>query len=297
MSDWPVGLSTGCFYTQSFFDCIDSIVKNGFTMLEICSSPQHLDYHDESAVKEAARILEAGHVESYSFHAPFSEKIDITSLDETARTAAAEEIIRAAKAASMLNARYFVLHPGPEKSYTVSPEERMERMKNAAGVLDRICEQIAEMGVGVVIENMLPHLFCGNISEMTWLLGSIKSVIPGACLDTGHAYLSKNLYNVMYKLSGHLAMVHANDNTGSGDDHLPPGKGDIDWKKLLWELGQTGFRGSLMLEIAGNDQVDAEPLLYGARESRLYLRRLMKDLALSKPPTVAYGRMHEGREE
>ncbi|MBD3345215.1 MAG: TIM barrel protein [Chitinivibrionales bacterium] len=289
MSDWPVGLSTGCFYTKSIFDCIDSIIESGFNMIEVCSSPNHLDYHNEAAVQEAARMLDDKHVETYSFHAPFSENIDITSLNDHEREHAFNEISRAAQAAATLNVRYFVLHPGPEKTYNVPAHERMQRMRNAAEVLDRISERCSSLGVGVVLENMLPHLFCGDISEMVWLLGSINSVIPGACLDTGHAYLSGNLHHVMYKLSGLLLMIHANDNKGNRDDHLPPGRGGIEWKRLLWELGRTGFHGGIILEVAGDERMDPDKLLHGAREARLYLRRIMQELALASPPAVAFG--------
>ena len=47
MSDWPVGLSTGCFFQKSIFDCLETISRGGFNIIEICSFPAHLDYHDE----------------------------------------------------------------------------------------------------------------------------------------------------------------------------------------------------------------------------------------------------------
>jgi sugar phosphate isomerase/epimerase len=255
-------------------------------MVEICSSPLHLDYHDEAAVRKAARLLEERHIETYSFHAPFSKKIDITSLDKKKRRAAAEEISMAAKVAAILQARYFVLHPGPERNFDISDSERIERMNNAASVLDPLCELCASMGIGIAFENMLPHLFCGNATEMVWLLGSVKSAVPGACLDTGHAFLSGNIHDVMYKLSGHLSMVHANDNRGVKDDHLAPGRGNIDWKTLIWELERTGFHGGFIIEMAGDDGRAPEEILDDARRARLHLRRIMRSLALSKPPTV-----------
>ena len=54
MSDWAVGLSTGCFWQTSIFDCLEDIRNSGFGRIEICSSPAHLDYHDVERVKRAA---------------------------------------------------------------------------------------------------------------------------------------------------------------------------------------------------------------------------------------------------
>jgi hypothetical protein len=79
MSDWPVGLSTGCFAHQCIVDCLDVIGRGGFNLIEICSLPAHLDYHDLNIVARAARQADALGLEAYSFHAPFADHIDISS--------------------------------------------------------------------------------------------------------------------------------------------------------------------------------------------------------------------------
>lgn len=113
----------------------------------------------------------------------------------------------------------------------------------------------------------------------------MSTVEIGACLDTGHASLSGDLHHVMHKLSGHLQMIHANDNSGQYDDHKAPGDGNIDWVLLLKELSETGFHGAFILELAGGP--DAENVLKGARRARRYLREISRRLALSSPPTVS----------
>ena len=40
----------------------------------------------------------------------------------------------------------------------------------------------------VLLENMLPHLLFGHISDMLYLLGEIRNCEVGTCLDTGHAF-------------------------------------------------------------------------------------------------------------
>jgi sugar phosphate isomerase/epimerase len=39
------------------------------------------------------------------------------------------------------------------------------------------------------------------------------------------------------------------------DDHLPPGEGLIDWRHVLSSLARVGYRGALMLEVAGDGDV------------------------------------------
>jgi len=79
---------------------------------------------------------------------------------------------------------------------------------------------------------------------------------------------SGDLYNVMHKLSGHLQLIDANDNSGNYDDHKPPGGGNIDWKRLLTELSQIEFHGGFILELSGNKE--PEIALAEARGARRY---------------------------
>ncbi len=285
MSDWPVGISTGCFYQTSIFDCLEDIRRGGFCMIEICSFPAHLDYHDHDAVRRAGDRIEALGMEAYSFHAPFADDIDITATDEKGRNHARHEIMQAAEAAAILEVRHFVIHPGPERSFHTGPAERMERMERAATLLNDVSIRCHELGIGFVLENMLPHLFFGNARDMLWIMGAIDQVNVGTCLDTGHAFLSGDLRRVLYKLSGHLQMIHANDNNGEGDDHLAPGLGQVDWERLLEELMATQFDGGIILELAGSEDQSPEDILARARQGRRTLRQISQRHDLRKAPT------------
>jgi sugar phosphate isomerase/epimerase len=271
MSDWPVGLSTGCFYQQSIFDCLDAILAGGFSLIEICSSPTHLDYHDLAAVRRAAERIEALGIGAYSFHAPFADRIDITALDSGQRASSVREVLAAAEAAAVLGCRHFVIHPGPEHSPHPSGEDRQQRLENVAHSLNEIAARCQQLGLTCVLENKLPHLLFGNTADMLWILGAMTVTDVGVCLDTGHAHLAGELDTATHKLSRHLRMIHASDNRGAYDDHLPPGQGAIDWPRILGLLRENGFRGSLMMEIAGHG--DPAQILAGARHARQFLRR------------------------
>ena len=112
------------------------------------------------------------------------------------------------------------------------------------------------------------------------MLGALQSTDIGICLDTGHAYLSGDLQTVAQKLAGHLFLIHASDNQGHYDDHLPPGDGAIQWQTFLQHLRLSGFRGAMMLEIAGNPSRSAEEVLDAARRGRRYLRRISRRMGL-----------------
>lgn len=127
-----------------------------------------------------------------------------------------------------------------------------------------------------MLENMLPHLFAGRMENLLWILDALKDRHIGICVDTGHAYLGCNLSKIVEISHPYLRLVHASDNHGHWDDHLPPGDGKIDWLAFLSQLLDARYEGTFILEIAGLD--DRRAALQGACRGRDHLRRLAATL-------------------
>ncbi len=272
MIEWPIALSTGCFYRRSIFDVLESVRDSGFHLIEVCSSPTHLDYHNISEVRRAGEQMRALGVHPVSFHAPFAERIDITSLNETEREAAIHELLSACEAAALIGCEHVVLHPGPEREGRPHEEEFLQRMHHAAAALNRVASRCCELGVQLLLENMLPHLLFGHVRDMMYLLGEISTCNVGTCLDTGHAHLARETGMVIQKLSGHLKLIHLNDNRGDWDAHLPPGEGSIDWPWFISELRRNEFHGPLVLELQGGGNEPMDVVLARAVRAREYLQ-------------------------
>jgi sugar phosphate isomerase/epimerase len=271
MSDWRCGISTGCFYQTDILTALPLVRDGGFITIEVCSFPKHLDYHNHDHVAKAAELMKSLGMEANSFHAPFGESIDISSLDPGHRAHGVREVIAACNAAAILHASYLVLHPGPEREGKPHPHEWYDRMRSAAASLNEIAAHCRHLGVTLLLENMLPHLMFGHVSDLMYLLGAIRETNVGTCLDTGHAFLSKDLRTVVHKLSGHLRMLHVNDNLGDHDAHLSPGEGAIDWISLFRQLRQWNFHGPLILELADSGE-PPERIMERARAARDFLR-------------------------
>ena len=275
MNPWNIGLSTGCFYRRRILDVLEAIRESGFDSIEVCSFPLHLDYHNkEDVVKAGERVRDLG-IRPVSFHAPFSDGIDITALQQDVRNKAMDELIIACEAAAAMGVETVVLHPGPERTGRPEQLEFLQRMENAADSLNSVADRCHELGVHLVLENMLPHLMFGHINHMLYLLGSIRTRDVGACLDTGHAFLARELGNVIHKLSGHLHLVHVNDNHGDADEHLPPGDGLIDWPAVLKELRRCRFSGTLILELSSRDHEPINEMMERAVRAKSFLLDLM----------------------
>jgi sugar phosphate isomerase/epimerase len=275
MKPWSIGLSTGCFYMRRIFDVMDAVRESGFESIEVCSFSRHLDYHNRDDVRDAGKRLRRLGLRAVSFHAPFSEPIDITALDSAQRGAAVRELILACDAAAAMEVENLVLHPGPERQGRPDEAEFVVRMRHAAESLNLVAGHCRELGIHLVLENMLPHLLFGHINDMLYLLGSIRDCNVGTCLDTGHAFLAGELDTVIHKLSGHLHLVHVNDNLGDRDAHLPPGEGAIQWSRVLGDLKVCQFNGTLILELALMEGESVTSMLARARDARAYLEKLM----------------------
>jgi sugar phosphate isomerase/epimerase len=276
MIDWPVGLSTGCFYQRPITEVLTPVRDGGFATLEICSSPAHLDYHDRQAVGRAAGMMRDLGLDPYSFHAPFREAIDITALDAARRGSSVDELLVAADSAAQLGVRNFVIHPGPDRAGRPPEAEYAQRMRNAADGLTRVAGHCRDRGMTLVLENMLPHLLFGRTGDVLWIMGEIRDLNVGICLDCGHAHIAGDLYTAPQKIGGHLRMLHANDNFGDADSHLPPGRGGVDWTQLLGVLAAVPFRGGVILELAGGHEPDPAAFIREARASREYLQGLLR---------------------
>jgi len=282
MKTWPIALSTGSFHQRSIFEALPLIAESGFTLVEICSWPPHLDYHDVGKVRRAAEMLADLEMKAVSFHAPFADRIDISSPDSERRESAVMEIFRAATAAAELGARNFVIHPGPEHAAAPLRHDAERRLGIAVGTLRRVIAKCRELGVRCLLENKLPHLLFGSAGEILQIMERLQDQDAGICLDTGHAHLGGEMLALLHKLSPYLIMIHAHDNRGSYDDHLPPGEGQIDWAHFLGELWTIGFDGSIVLELAGGPAADAT--LAGARRARSFLQDLT---GKTRPPHPA----------
>ncbi|MFB3905303.1 MAG: sugar phosphate isomerase/epimerase family protein [Acidobacteriota bacterium] len=277
MTNWPVGLSTGCFYRTSIFEVLAPVRESGFSLLEISSSPGHFDFRNPEELKRLARLLPELDLLPFSFHAPLAEHLDITSADEGQRQRAVHEMLGVVEAAAGLRAGHLIVHPGPDHLDRTDGEQHRGRLKRAGDSLRTIQERCRQLDVMMVVENMLPHLSLGPTTDLLGVIAQLDGDQLGVCLDTGHANLAGDIYDLPRQIGNRLRMLHVHDNHGGRDDHLPPGQGQINWQLLMGRLAEQNFNGPLILELAG-DSSQPNQVLREARAGREMLERIEKRL-------------------
>lgn len=121
--------------------------------------------------------------------------------------------------------------------------------------LQSICDFAADCGITIAVENMpeVPKIFGKYPQEMLQMVEEVNRDNVGLTLDIGHANTigkSKGTeimddFLKMYK--GRISHVHLHDNMGKKDEHLPLGKGNVDWKRVMDSL--SNYKGRFVTEV------------------------------------------------
>lgn len=162
---------------------------------------------------------------------------------------------RSIEAASVLGARYLVVHPicRDENGQTIQSSLRFIRIN--AEAIRKWLPKAQECGVVLLSENIL----WGASSDpriIARLVNEVDSDWFGWCFDVGHAHCCGYSPDVLKKCAVVPMSLHIQDNDGSGDGHLIPGDGTIDWDLFLSVLHDVGYLGDCVLE-AHHQSLDA----------------------------------------
>ena len=156
-------------------------------------------------------------------------------------------IARSIKAAAATGARYLVVHPvcREKNGSVINSRLRFLHVNKKA-----ICEWLPlaeEYGVVLLSENILWGA-SADPRAIAELVREVDSPFFGWCFDVGHAHCSGYGPKILKKCAAVPLSVHIQDNDGSGDGHLIPGDGSIDWKEFTDTLNSVGYLGDCVLE-------------------------------------------------
>lgn len=264
---WEIGLSTGIAYRHPIAEALGPIAEAGFRNIELSTAPQHLDLESPEALADLERQLAERGLRVHSLHAPFGHGVNFTSPDALERRQALERLTRAAEALGRLGGGLYVIHPGGEDQRWIW--ERDTRLALSVAGLTRVWEECRRRGLPLVVETPLPHLLGGQPNDFAWILERIPTEGTGVCLDTSHTALGGFLFEVIERFAARIVHVQASDNQGATDDHLPPGAGVLDWRRIVASLEGIGYRGVFMLEVAGDGDIRGHVAATAAAVRRL----------------------------
>jgi sugar phosphate isomerase/epimerase len=221
-----------------------ALVLPHFELWEIVSEADHFLPDIEA---QAGELLETTHLR-LSVHAPYSV-VNPAAFDERTRRFSVKVLCDTVETAGRLGIGPVTLHPG-----ILGPIQRYDRgraVKLTRQSLGEIAETADDCGVQACLENMpdMKACLCKTAAEMRDMMDGLDM---GMCFDIGHANTTGQIAELL-EMAGDFANMHVHDNDGSGDQHLPLGKGNIDFSVL----SRISYRGNHIIEAADPDIDDA----------------------------------------
>ncbi|MEM4684632.1 MAG: sugar phosphate isomerase/epimerase family protein [Sulfolobales archaeon] len=114
-----------------------------------------------------------------------------------------------------------------------------------------------EFSLTLAVENRYERGVYGYLpKDLVDLISYVGEDNLKICLDTGHSIINGFQPHEYYKLlHPNVVLIHAHDNDGSKDLHLPPYMGCIDWDAFLNTLRELKYNGIIVLEVACSDSI------------------------------------------
>ena len=256
-------------------DVLDRLANLGYTTLDMgfdyCVGEDRLlegDNWRERVIALRKKADELG-VRYTHAHAPY----DVGSR--------AEAQMRSFEAAAILGATSIVAHPIREVDGRIIDDVDEFIRVNKEAVLP-LLPLMEKYGLVMLSENILwgATIHAKNIVE---LVKAIDSPYFGWCYDTGHSHSNGVPVTILRELDVVPMSLHIQDThgPGSGDEHLLPGDGNIDWKEFMDVLKEIGYKGELVLEahhqsyVAPDEQKDGilTELLARAEKMQAYMSK------------------------
>jgi sugar phosphate isomerase/epimerase len=217
-----IAVSSPRFSLVPFKEMLEKISKH-FIAWEIIAEGEHHLWN----IEDELRQLQASYDLEIFIHAPLSD-INIGSLNSSMRKESLRQITETLRIMSKLDLGLLTLHPG-----NYSPLGLLVRQK-VKNLCKEALKEIGKIGrnynIKIALENMPKQSFtlAHTLSELLELAD--KNV--GLCFDVGHANTTKDLDSFL-TYSGKFINIHLHDNSGRKDEHLPLGRGNIDFKRVL----------------------------------------------------------------
>ncbi|MFA5392854.1 MAG: sugar phosphate isomerase/epimerase family protein [Candidatus Ratteibacteria bacterium] len=249
-------VSTFICNKEKVLDVLPVFADNAIKNLELWGafnfgSKHHFPYREHGYENHLIDKLKKFNIKVRTMHAPFSETLDISSLNDNLRKKAINEIKAAVSVFSRLpGAETVIVHPG---GILTRPEEEKMRLAQSRKSLVELDRILSENKIRLAVENMLPGLVGWQPSALSLLIEGLSNT--GICLDTGHAHISGVLDVILKTLKDEIIAFHLSDTYDSADRHLIPSEGTVNWsdfrkkalegKKLAFLTFETRDRDNL----------------------------------------------------
>ena len=154
-------------------------------------------------------------------------------------------------------AKHFVLHPDGKLCAPATEAKIAQKRALALARVAKLAEMAKEQNVHLLVENLRPKGY-GMVFDSENFIDLFRQIPDADCLiDTGHMYLSGwDFHHVISTLGDRIEAYHINDTFGLLDEHLPVGRGCIDWAAFFEDYKKYTPEAEMVLEYKGTSVAD-----------------------------------------
>ena len=258
------------FPVNPLLDELEKISDLGFDYLELTMDPPCAHFTNVLGLEsELVKALEHSSMDLVCHLPTFVYTADLAP---GIRKASLNEMIQSLKTAARIGTKKSVLHPSVISG--LGPFVMDTAARYAHDSLCTIIDMANHLKIDLCFENMFPKY---NSFFDTSHFKTIFKKFPGLkmTLDTGHANIDdpsqKKLYEFIQIFPDKIGHIHISDNLGKKDDHFKVGQGNINFKKFIKQIKQSGYNDTITFEIFSQN---SEDLL----ESRNIIKKMLEKI-------------------
>ena len=200
-------------------------------------------------------------------HAPYNDPECLNTMNPRYRPAMIDRLRLAIRVAADMGVGVITVHTGSAKGFNQS--FTLDQLHQAAiATLEEALPLAVELKVTISVENLRHPT--ATPERLIDICRHFDSPYLGICFDAGHANLmkcergltegsvigvwegqEKILWDdkILEKVLPYITTCHVQDNHGQYDEHLAPGKGEIDWAHVVSQLKTAPRLKSVLCEV------------------------------------------------
>ena len=232
---------------------IETIADQGFDYVELTMDAP--EAHHTLLRERAGAIRSALHRRGMGLVCHLPTFVSAADLTPALREASVGELVASLEAAVDLEAEKVVLHPAHGVGLAVRVRDLFSRYSMEA--LATVAARADELGMRVALENMPPGAL--SLTEPEDFDEPLRR-FPGleVTLDLGHAHIhtrgEERSLAFIARHGSRIGHVHASDNRGREDEHLPVGAGSLDFPRVIHALKEAGYGDTMTIEVFSPDR-------------------------------------------
>jgi sugar phosphate isomerase/epimerase len=252
-------------WDKPYDDAIRRIAKLGFKAIELIAWDREAlaTYYTQQAIKKLRDIIASEGLELSEF---VCTPPGMASPDKKERDAAVEHFKLMVEVAVGLGTKTVntvsvfpfaievprITDRPHMQEYSVYYPPGLDWKQNWEDYVDavrRCCDICEDAQVRYALEPH-PYRYMSNAASMLRLIDHVKSDALGMNFDPSHLFPMGDMpHTVIYQLGDRIFHCHFSDNDGMTNVHWRPGKGKIDWTAVMRALKETGFDGTISIEL------------------------------------------------